>query len=154
MLASFPGVCIRWKVKWAAWSGWESEEEKKLRAAKLRQGHVRGWKSWMSLKRRTEDFSQPLSWCAVVLKLSAVRCRQMLSFIGCSCFLGCWISVILLVCLNMARVPGKHQSPYDLAIWTVSPRYVFSHYSSILYLQSRAQSPDQRMSVAYGTIMT
>lgn len=43
---------------------------------------------------------------------------------------------------------------HDLAVWTVSPRYVFSHYSSILYLQSRAQSPDQRMSVAYGIIMT
>lgn len=58
-------------VKWV-----EGEEETKLKAAELRKGHVRGWKSSTSLKRRMEDFSQPLSWCAVVLKLSPVRCGQ------------------------------------------------------------------------------
>lgn len=66
----------------------------------------------------------------------------------------CWLFVILLVCLNMARVPGKHCRLHYLAIWTASPNYIFSHYSSILYLQSKGESPNQRMAVACGIIMT
>lgn len=79
-----------------------------------------------------------LSHCCAVLcwpsQLGAAV-RQMLSLAGCWCLSACQISecysVILLVCLNMARVPRKHWSPHDLAIWTASPRYIFSRYSSI-----------------------
>lgn len=52
------------------------------------------------------------------------------------------------------RVPGKHCRSHYLALWTVSQKYIFSHYSSILYLQSREESPNQRMPVSRGIVMT
>lgn len=52
------------------------------------------------------------------------------------------------------RVPGKHCRSHYLALWTVSPKYSFSHYGSILYLQSKDESSSQRMPVSRGIIMT
>lgn len=73
---------------------------------------------------------------------------------GCWCFSECQISgcypVILLVCLNMAGIPEKHWRPHYLALWTANPKYIFSHYSSLFYLQSKDESPNQRTPVAHG----
>lgn len=77
---------------------------------------------------------------------------------GCWCFSECQISgcypVILLVCLNMAGIPEKHWRLHYLALWTGNPKYIFSHYSSLFYLQSKDESPDQRTPVAHGIIVT
>lgn len=99
---------------------------------------------------KMEDFFAAISWCGVLT-------RKALRIAGGWCFPECQLSgsypVIFLVCLNMAGVPGKHFRPRYLAICTVSPKYIFIHNSSILYLQSKDESPNQRMCVARGVIM-
>lgn len=52
------------------------------------------------------------------------------------------------------RVPGKHCRSHYLALSTVSPKYIFSHYSSVLCLQSKDKSPNQGVPVSRGIIMT
>lgn len=161
VLACLTGVYTRWKVRWALWSGWEGEEEKtvKIKAAKVRQGHVRKWEELNALEKADGGIflSYFMVWCAHVLNCERWSDRSSQSA-GCRCFSGCQISgcypVILLVCLNMASIPEKHWRPHYLAMWTTNPKYIFSHYSSLLYLQSKDESPNQRMPIAHGIILT
>lgn len=160
MLASFTGVFTRWKVKWALWTGWEGEKGKKIvksnqpKSKRVMWGGGRvecpwkdEWKNFLShsMGRRAE----PLNREEQSYTGSSPGCRHSS---------GCQVSgccpVICLVCLNMARAPGNHCRPQDLAIWTPNPKYIFSHYRSILYLQGRDKSPNKRRSATHGIIMT
>lgn len=155
VLASCTRVFKRWKVKWLCEvSRWEGEEKKVIKSKQPKSERI----MWASGKVEC-----PRKDGRIFLSPLIVRCadtelwetvRQVLQIAGHWCFPNCQISgcypVILLVCLNMARFPGKYCRPHYLAIWTVSPRYIFSHSSSILHLQSKDESPSQRMRAARG----
>lgn len=161
MLASLTGIYTRWKVRWALWSGWEGEEEKpvKIKAAKVRQGHVRKWEELNALEKADGGIflSYFMVWCAHALSCERWSDRSAQSA-SCRCSWECQISgchpVILWVCLSMAKIPEKHWRPRYLAIWTTNPKYIFSHYSSLLYSQSKDESPNQRTPVAHDIILT
>lgn len=113
---------------------------------------MRKWRSWIPLKRWKDFLSCFVVWRTDTLNpehsgspaagasRSAKSQGVTQSFPG---FVQTW-----------QRVPGKHCRSHYLALWTVSPKYIFSHYSSILYLQSRDESPNQRMPVSRGIVMT